>query len=108
VWRAASETSETIETQQAELEKAVDKNCAAPLKQYGYHLSATHIAYVLNAVLIPSLAYPLTDSSAWVVRASEAMMQNLDKHIRKVFKQCCSISDKTSSAQIYTPTCKAG
>jgi len=85
----------------------VDK-IAAPLKQYGFHRGATHIAYVINAVLIPRLAYLLKDSSAWGTRAGKAMVQNLDKHVRKVFKQCCSISVKTSNAQIYTPSCKGG
>jgi len=80
VWRAGSGT---IDTQQAVLEKAVDK-IAAPLKQCGYHLSATHIAYVLNAALVPRLAYPLKESSAWGTRAGKAMVQNLDKHVRKV------------------------
>ena len=99
VWRAASGT---IDTQQAVLEKAVDK-MAAPLKQYGYHLSATHIAYVLNAVMIPRLVYPLKDSSAWGTRAGKAMVQDRDKHVRKVFKQCCSISEKNEyCANIHT------
>ena len=79
VWRAASGT---IDTQQAVLEKAVDK-IAAPLRQYGYHLSAIHIAYVLNAVLNPRLEYPLNGSSAWGTRAGKAMVQNLDQHVRK-------------------------
>jgi len=104
VWRAASGT---IDTQQAILENALDK-IAPPLKQYGIRLSATHIAYVINAVLMPRLAYPLRDSSACRTREDNAMVQNLDKHIRSVFKQCRSISDKTSSAQIDPPRCEGG
>ena len=104
VWRAASGAANV----QMEVLNDYIRKITEPVTKYGNHLGSYMISDVFNTVLIPALAYPLKDASLWGTMGGERMITDLDKNVRRAFKKCCGLSDKTSTPQLYTSIKRGG